>query len=312
MTAYSFNTWNHSTHWGLAPTLPAQVVAAAHAGYDHVGLDVPSLMVHEAAGLPFGALRDSLDEASITCFEIAALVVSDDWNATAASLDVVRRAVRAFGARSVLAVVHGTVDEPVVRHTRRCVDALADDGVHVAVEFLPVLPVNSIQAVCQLIDEVDRPELGVMVDSWHFFAGPSTWDALARLPVERLGFVQLSDAAPPSSDDVADEYRHHRVLPGEGHHDLAAFAAAVGGRFGPVTVSVEVLSAPWRDRPLETFAAATLAASRSVWDGPAQRAVTTGLVPLPPPPSTSSTAHELRPGGPMLRGTHTSAWRRPW
>jgi 4-hydroxyphenylpyruvate dioxygenase len=122
-----------------------------------------------------------------------------------------------------------------------------------------------------LIDAVDRPGLGVMVDSWHFFAGPSTWDDLEHLPTAHLGFVQLSDAAPPMSDDVADEYRHHRVLPGDGQHDVAAFAAAVQRRFGPVTVSVEVLSRPWRQRPLETFATATLTATRQLWERAAPR-----------------------------------------
>ena len=50
-------------------------------------------------------------------------------------------------------------------------------------------------------------------------------------------------------------------------HDLSAFAAAVRRRFEPVTVSVEVRSAPWRARRLATFAAATLETSHRVWDG---------------------------------------------
>jgi hypothetical protein len=41
MVRFSFNCFSHSAHLELAPTLPAQIQAAAGAGYDHVGLDVP-------------------------------------------------------------------------------------------------------------------------------------------------------------------------------------------------------------------------------------------------------------------------------
>jgi sugar phosphate isomerase/epimerase len=266
MTRYSFNTWNHSTNWGLPATLGDQIVAAAAAGYDHVGLDVPSLREHDRAEGSMSALRDECDARGIDCHEIAALVISDDADATADSLAFVARAVDTFAAPAVLAVVHGAVTPSVVDATRRCVDIVAERGARTAVEFLPVLPIASIEAVVDLIDQVDHPALTVMIDSWHFFAGPSTWASLAALPVERLGFVQLSDAAAPEGDDVAHEYRHRRVLPGEGVHDVRAFAEAVQHRFGSVVVSVEVLSLQWRARPLPWFASASLEAARRTWD----------------------------------------------
>jgi sugar phosphate isomerase/epimerase len=157
-------------------------------------------------------------------------------------------------------------DAAVARQARRCVEALADIGVRVAVEFLPTIELNSIDAVCRLLDQVDHPALTVMIDSWHFFEGPSTWHSLESLPVDRLGFVQFSDAARALTEDVAFEYRHRRVLPGEGTHDVAGFAQAIQRRSADVTVSIEVLSAPWRRRPVERFAADALAATRRVWE----------------------------------------------
>jgi sugar phosphate isomerase/epimerase len=271
MISYSFNAWNHSPRWdGRPPTLPAQIGAAAAAGYDFFGPDIPSLLAHEAEGLSAGAVRDLMD-ASIPCYEIGALSISEDADATATSLADVMRFGTALGARQVLAVVHSGMDNATIANACTCVDALAAAGMGVAIEFLPSLEVfNSIDSTLGLIDAVGRPELRVMVDSWHFFAGPSTWESLDALPLERIGFVQFSDASPPISDDVAFEYRERRVLPGEGVHDVAEFASRLSRRATredhELVVSVEVLSKPWRDEPITSFTKASYDTTRRMWE----------------------------------------------
>lgn len=265
---YSFNTWNHSATWGLEPTLPAQIAAAVAAGYDFVGLDVPSLLAHEAGGLAPETIRECLDAAGIACFELVPLSISGDPAATEESLDRVVRLAPILGARQVLTVIRGPVAPDTVFIVRRCVEALATRGVAVAIEFLPTTEVDSIDAVDRLLDEVDHPGARVMVDSWHFFVGPSSWSSLDRLAVDRLGFVQFSDALSSISDDTADEYRHRRALPGEGMHDLQAFSRHILERWPDIVVSVEVLSSAWRSRPVDEFAEATYRSTAPFW-GPA-------------------------------------------
>ncbi len=170
-----------------------------------------------------------------------------------------------LGAHQVLAVVRGPVTPDIVASTRRCAETLAELGVTTSVEFLPDLEVDCIDAVRRLIEAVEQPELRVVVDSWHFFTGPDTWESLDALPAERLGFVQFSDAVAVTSDDVVYEYCHRRVLPGEGDHDLSGFARRVLRRWTNVVVSVEVLSSEWRSRPVEDFADETLRATRPYW-----------------------------------------------
>ena len=63
---FSFNSFNHTVFLGLEPTLPAQIAAAGAAGYEHIGLDVPSVLAHAAAGLPPAALVDAMGEAGVT------------------------------------------------------------------------------------------------------------------------------------------------------------------------------------------------------------------------------------------------------
>lgn len=268
MVTYSFNTWNHSAHWGLAPTLPAQIRAASAAGYNYVGLDVPSLRAHELHGLSSSSIGSLLDELRIPCFELVPMSISDDRHHTVEELREVVRLAASVGAQQVLAVISSAIDGRTLQNIERVVDTLAGQGVGVSVEFLPTRNIESIEAVHDIIRRVGRESLRMVIDSWHFFAGPSTWNDLDTLPVDEIGFVQFSDAAPAAGSDVVHEYRHRRVLPGEGVHDVKRFAQTLRERRPDVTVSVEVLSSAWRMSPVDQFAAATLHATRQLWEGP--------------------------------------------
>jgi sugar phosphate isomerase/epimerase len=262
---FSFNTWNHSGRWGLAPTLPDQIAAAAGAGYAYVGLDVPSLLAHEEQGLAPEQIRDCLSASAIECFELVPLPISADRGSTRQGLARVSRLGPLLGARQVLAVLHGPPTTAALAEVRRCAEALAESGIGTSIEFLPNLEVNSIDAVLRIIDAVEHPQLRMVVDSWHFFAGTDTWATLDAIPAERLGFVQFSDAGPVTNDDTADQYCHHRVLPGQGSHDLDGFSQRVLARWPDVVVSVEVLSSPWRSQPVQRFATETFRATEPFW-----------------------------------------------
>lgn len=263
----SFNTWNHSATWGLPPSLPEQITGAAAAGYDWIGLDIPSLLAHENDGCSPHRIREYQDQFQLPCFELVPLTVTEDAALTAEGLAHAKRFAPIVGAQQVLTVVRGAPNTTVLANVRRCVSELAALGISMAVEFLPTIEVNSITTACQILDVIDRPELRVMVDSWHFFAGPDEWDALEALPQGQLGFVQFSDAEPTVSDDVRHEYLHRRSLPGDGTHDVKGFAERVLRRWPDVVVSVEVLSSTWRARPVGEFTDATLRATRPYWQG---------------------------------------------
>lgn len=262
---FSFNTWNHSAVWELPPSLPEQITAAAAAGYDHIGLDIPSLLAHESEGCSVQRIRDCQDRFELPCYELVPLTVTEDAASTNEGLDYVKRLAPVVGARQVLTVVRGAPNEAVGANVRRCLDELAPLGISLAVEFLPTIEIDSITATRQLLDTVDHPQLRVMIDSWHFFAGPDEWTALDELPEDQLGFVQFSDAEPAASGDLRHEYLHRRALPGGGTHDVKGFAERVLRRWPDVVVSVEVLSSAWRARPVGEFAEATLRSTRPYW-----------------------------------------------
>ncbi|MDI2131336.1 sugar phosphate isomerase/epimerase family protein [Yinghuangia seranimata] len=271
---YSFNVFNHSTYYDLPPTLPQQIHAAALAGYDHIGLDVMSVLEHERRGLPPQRLAESLGEADLPCYELVSLSISADVDATTRSLANVLRLAPILGARQILAVATGPADQ-VAAGARRCVEALADAGLGFALEFLPTRHIDSIDAALHLAELAgvsDHDAFRLVVESWHFFRGPSTWRDLEALPLDRIGFVQFADAPEMITTDLHAESMHRRVLPGEGVLDLAGFCDALVGKGYDGVVSVEVLSDTWRRAPLDTFAAATLHSTRNAWEAASARA----------------------------------------
>lgn len=261
---FGFNTFNHSTLLGCAPCLPEQIAAAARWGWDAIGIDVPSVLAHEAAGTPPQALRALLDEHGIPCAELVPLSLSGNDDTSRRATDICTRLAPVLGATVVQAVVRDAPADAAA-NTRAAVERLADLGIGVAVEFIPTITIDSLAAVLELIERVDHPSLTTVIDSWHFFRGPSTWDDLDAFPLERIGFLQFDDAPPLVGDDLGMELMNRRVLPGEGELDLDRFCRALVAKGFDGLVSVEVLSEEWRARPAADLVQASLAPTRAYW-----------------------------------------------
>ena len=90
---------------------------------------------------------------------------------------------------------------------------------------------------------------GVLVDTWHLARSGGSPADLADLAPHEIACVQLADAAPEAADDLADESRRARLLPGEGVVDFPAVAAALtkAGYDGPL--GTEVLDERPHGRP---------------------------------------------------------------
>src|SRR5262245_26106216 len=144
---FSFNTFNHSVFLGLEPTLLAQIEAAGAAGYDHIGVDVPSVLAHADAGVPTAALVDAMAAAGITPYELNFWAVLPDVDASRAGLDAALAVFDALGAVWLQSVVMGPLDESMVALVRYATGALAGRGARLAVEYLPTYPVCSIHDV---------------------------------------------------------------------------------------------------------------------------------------------------------------------
>lgn len=91
----------------------------------------------------------------------------------------------------------------------------------------------------KLVQMVDHPSLGLLVDSFHTLALNDDPSGLAEVPGERIVFVQMADA-PRLPMDVLPWSRHFRCYPGQGEFDLAGFLAPIlkSGYGGPLSLEV--------------------------------------------------------------------------
>ncbi|RBY83179.1 sugar phosphate isomerase/epimerase [Blastococcus sp. TF02A-26] len=224
------------------------------------------------AGLGLGADRASapgaaevLAGAGLRCSELLALLVSRNEERTLASASQLAAAAAAVGAPWVLTVPAAPPSAAAAALLGRCADVVAEAGARLAVEFSPLGVVTSIPAARELIAAADPGRTAVMVDTWHFTRGDSTWADLEQIPLEEIAYLQFSDALAPVGDDGFDETMNRRVWPGEGTFELERFASVLRDRDWSGTVSVEVLNADLARLPVAEFARAAYTSTAPYW-----------------------------------------------
>jgi 2-keto-myo-inositol isomerase len=104
---------------------------------------------------------------------------------------------------------------------RRAQEALAQAAelassydVRLALEFRSTTPwCSSLPTAAGLVASVGSPQLGLCLDLFHYYTGPSKFEDLALLSRDNLFAVQLCDLAGTPREWAADS---DRILPGEG------------------------------------------------------------------------------------------------
>lgn len=137
-------------------------------------------------------------------------------------------------------------------------DRAAANGLIIVLEFVglhmpdaPARTYHDLGATMQVLDRVRRPNIGVLLDSYHWYLSGGTVDAIAAIPAGTPLFVHINDAPP---GDVATLDDSMRLLPGEGVIDLPGFLGAIAARGYDGPVSVELFSERLRAMPPEEAA----------------------------------------------------------
>jgi sugar phosphate isomerase/epimerase len=179
------------------------------------------------------------------------------------STDDALRMCEALGVTSLTVIATASSDVPVpelAEHFGRVCDRAADFGAQVHLEFMPFTVVRNLRMAWDLVRSADRPNGGLVFDTWHFFRGEPDFDVLAGIPGDRIFCVQVDDAAAVPEGLLRQE-TSRRLLPGDGALDLIAAVQAlhrIGALrwIGPEVISPELAAMPVLD-------AATLAMERT-------------------------------------------------
>lgn len=152
-----------------------------------------------------------------------------------------------------------TVDETVAAFGAIC-DRAARHGVRCHIEFRPWVDPRTLRDAWEIVHRADRPNGGVMFDSWHFHRSNGSLDDLRAVDPEKVFAVQLADApAVPEIADVRAESRH-RLLPGEGAAGLVDIVRVLDEIGVGVPFGGEAISPVWADLPASAGAVALHAA----------------------------------------------------
>ena len=249
--------------WDGAIDLATQFDAAAEAGFDGIGIDVWSVDQHLADGGTVSELTDALDRVGLRCVELQALVVNDQMPPISRPPRFVEL-VDAFRPEIVMAGFPTLPTDADIDAIRDAVEQVTVHGATVALEFLPMMPINTIAKTLDIVHRVGG-RIGVCVDTWHFFRGPDTWTELEALSAADLAYVQFNDALPLTSDDLMSETLQRRTLPGEGEFELSRFCEIIRAKGYAGPVAVEIMSAPLRAEGPHAYARKTEAAARAYW-----------------------------------------------
>jgi sugar phosphate isomerase/epimerase len=228
-----------------------QRIEAAHAG----GFDSTSLFPYEvhrarAAGVTDAELRARFEDAGVRVAVIDPLarwlptwsspgeLPPDDPAHGDSGPDEIFAMAVAFGADlvSVLALYDPPVSAEVggPAFAALC-DRAAEHGLRLQLEFVPGTGIGDLAAAWDIVTAADRPNGGILLDTWHFFRSGSSFELLEQIPADRVFGLQIEDAPAEPPADPAHESLHGRLLPGEGGLDLRRFMAAVADKLPDLT-----------------------------------------------------------------------------
>jgi len=98
--------------------------------------------------------------------------------------------------------------------------------VKIAFEFLGFAntSVNSLSFANEIVSELNNPNIGLTIDTFHFFLSGEPLSVLDQIPPERIFLVHITDAENVSKETIQDK---HRTVPGNGVLPLKDFVRKV-------------------------------------------------------------------------------------
>ena len=137
-----------------------------------------------------------------------------------------------------------------------------DHGGRIALEFQSRAALgNNLLTAAGMVARVNHPGLGLCLDTFHYYVGPSQTEDLACLSKENLFHVQFSDLADTPREFATDA---DRILPGDGDIPLEPIVARMGEIQYDGYVSVEVLNPQLWQVSTRQFGEIGMTALRSV------------------------------------------------
>jgi len=258
-------------------------IAAAHAaGFQ--GLELWAAKVdeylrsHSLAELAALLRKNKITPVSINSLEFITFRSAEDYQKIRTRCQQLCEWSRAIGCERIVVVPSPTPREGATRsqiksesvRVLRELGALAGGyGVKLAFEFLGFgwCSVRTLAQAREIVSAAERPNVGLVIDTCHFYAGGSRIESIKRVNPEQILIFHINDVEKRPKQTIEDA---HRLLPGEGVIPLEAILRELKATGFDGLCSIELFRPAYWERPAPELARsareATLKLLRPLFD----------------------------------------------
>jgi len=244
--------------------LETDIRAAAAAGFDYLEIWAAKLRRylrdHSTAELKKLFDDHGIEPLSINSIEHVTFRAERDYDRIKAECEQLTEIAAAIDCPYVV-VVPGklpprkVMTDEIIRESVRVLNELADlaarRNVALAFEFLGQTncSVQTLDLADEIVRQVNRENIGLVIDAFHFYAGGSTIEMIEALDPQRLFIFHVDDAEDLPREKLTDA---HRLLPGLGILPLKKIIAAFRRIGYDANASVELFRPEyWERDPFE-------------------------------------------------------------
>lgn len=211
---------------------PVEMIYNAHAiGYDYVSVRTISMGVNRESDFDisrnhklFNDMKEAMDETGTKIYDIELARVVDDVDVR--SYEAPFEAAAKLGAKGMISSIWTDNKPYYMEQFATLCDLAAQYNLTVNLEFPTWASVWNLQGVMEVLDAVQKPNAGVMIDTLHAYRSKVSVEELATIPKEMLNLAHLCDGPveiPERTDRDALIFtgRDARYYVGEGAIDIA-------------------------------------------------------------------------------------------
>lgn len=203
--------------------------------------------------------ENNLEPYSINSIEHITFRTNDDYEKIKAETEELSRIAGEIGCPYIVVVPgklpENATKEEIIHESVSVLNELADiaekHNVSLAFEFLGQTDcsVQTLDLCSEIVEKVNRENIGNVLDTFHFYAGNSSFEAIENLNPEKLFIFHINDAEDLPIEELTDA---HRLYPGTGILPIKEIKA----RFDKIgydrMVSIEIFRPEyWNEDPFE-------------------------------------------------------------
>lgn len=243
--------------------LETDLKAAGAAGFDLVEIWAAKLRVflkdRTVEDLKQLLKENNLEPYSINSIEHITFRNDEDYAKIKAECEELSKIAEEIGCPYIVVVPgklpENATKEEIIDESVKVLNELADIAekynVSLAFEFLGQTDcsVQTLDLCNEIVEKVNRKSIGNVLDTFHFYAGNSTFEAIDTLLPEKLFIFHINDAEDLPKEQLTDA---HRLYPGLGILPIKEIKSRFDNIGYDIMVSIEIFRPEyWNHDPFE-------------------------------------------------------------